>query len=563
MRHDPLRSSGKLQRRLPGMTWLIAFLVATVGLSLWLAYQAQDAVRSHREAAESAVRDYARIAAWQYSRLASEELDRFLENLFDDVPHRIRRRMPSPMVVRWEADEALRRAGCACPGLADPPFVFRLDVDTRRMVAIPDTVSREALGALRDTLLARALGPDHVHHGLLMVPPGGALTESAAIAYGFTTDTSGVATVYGAAFDARAFGQVFSGWYRRSRLLPLAVTGEIPNDSLLHVSVRGASGAALFESAVAYPSDLTGADTLRRAHGSLVVEASVRPGAVSRLIIGGLPTSRLPLILGLLLLTLGVGGAALLQVRRERQLGRLRDDFISGVSHELRTPLAQIRMFAELQEAGKLSTAEEQARAVSVINREAQRLTHLVENILRFSRLRRTTEGRSVREAIDVADTIGDILEAFRPLAAGRRMTVHSTIEPRLAVLANRDALKQVLVNLLDNAVKYGPAGQTISVEAGRRAGVAWIAITDQGPGVPAADRARIWEPYLRLERELDARLPGTGIGLAVVAQLVEANGGRASVENATGGGARFVIELPAAAAAAEPEHAVRAEVPA
>jgi signal transduction histidine kinase len=227
----------------------------------------------------------------------------------------------------------------------------------------------------------------------------------------------------------------------------------------------------------------------------------------------------------------------------------LRDDFVSGVSHELRTPIAQIRMFAELQESGKLRTQEEQQRAVSVINREARRLTHLVENILRFSRLRRAGYGMVVEE-IDVGSMISDVLEAFRPLAASRNMTVLGRSEERVHVVANRDALNQVLVNLLDNAVKYGPAGQTIGVSAARLNGGVRIAVEDHGPGVPPKDRLRVFQPYLRLKRDLDARLPGTGIGLAVVAQLATANGGRAWVEDAAGGGACFIVELPAVTSA-------------
>ncbi|MGH7505647.1 MAG: sensor histidine kinase [Longimicrobiales bacterium] len=570
MRRDPfpLKLLGRSRRRLPATTWLVAFLVATVGLSLWLAYQAQDAARSHREAAESAVRDYARIAAWQYGRLATEELDEFFEEVFDEVPHRMRREMPDPEEIWRDVDDGLRRADCDCPRLADPPLVFRLDLRTLEMDAIPETVSGQVLARIADTLRVAAAVDDPPDHGLLVTPGQFILPEATALAYALTADADGTAMAYGVVFDAVEFGALFSGWYERARLLPPAITGAAPNDSLLHVAVRASSGVTLFESPVGYSDELVGADTLTSGNGLLIVQASIRPDAVSRLIIGGLPTSRLPLILGLLLITLGVGGAALFQIRRERQLARLRDDFISGVSHELRTPLAQIRMFAELQEAGKLRTLEERQRAVSVINREAQRLTHLVENILRFSRLRRTSERRSAHEAIDVASTVGDIVEAFRPLAGARRMAIHAEIEPGLRLLANRDALNQVLVNLLDNAVKYGPSGQTILIQGrrtdGRPEGMASIAVQDAGPGVPAADRGRIWEPYLRLERELDARLPGTGIGLAVVAQLVQMNGGRAHVEDAPGGGARFVVELPAAAMAGAPvEPVMRREVPA
>jgi signal transduction histidine kinase len=566
MSHEPFPSppARRLRsRRRPGTTWLIAFLAATFGLALWLAYQAQDAARSHREAATGALRDYARTAAWQYSRIASENMESVLETLFDDVPRRVREgRLPSPQVVARDVDDALRRAGCACPELREPPFVFRAALPAGRVVAEPDTVPTDVLGRLADALAGQARATTW-RDGVIVLSAGAVLQEDAAVAYSFSEDAAGDLVAYGAVFGARAFGRLFEEWYARGELLPATMTQSAPNDSLLHVAVRGPAGVTLFESGIAYADALAGADTLREDYGSLVVEASVRPDAAARLIIGGLPTSRLPLILGLLALTLGLGAAALLQVRRERQLARLRDDFISSVSHELRTPLAQIRMFAELQEAGKLRTTEERERAVRVINRETQRLTHLVENILRYSHLRRATERTGGRETVDLDGAVSEILEAFRPLAAGRNMHIATAVDDRATVIAHRDAVKQIVVNLLDNAVKYGPVGQTIRVGAARRGSAVRITVEDEGPGIPRQERTRVWEPYRRLDRPIEARMPGTGIGLAVVRQLADASGGKAWVEEGSGGSARFVVELPAPSQVAVRSATARSEVPA
>lgn len=568
MSHEPVSSHPPPRRgrdRLPGTTWLIAFLSATLGLALWLAYQAQDAARSHRVAAAAALRDYARTAAWQYSRIASDNLEDVLERLFDDVPGRIRdRRPPGPHVVLREIDDALDRAHCRCPELRTPPFVFRVDLRDGRVAVLPDTVPAPVLSRLAEALAQRALAAARRDEGVIVLPAGAALEDAAAVPYAFSEDSAGAAALaYGVIYPARSFGRLFEVWYREGELLPAAITHDAPNDSLLHVDVRAPGGAVLFESGATYADALVGEDTLRADYGSLVVEAAVRPVAAARLIIGGLPTSRLPLILGLLALTLGVGAAALFQIRRERQLGRLRDDFISSVSHELRTPLAQIRMFAELQEAGKLRTNDERERAIRVINREAQRLTHLVENILRYAHLRRAGGRRAARDTVDVEAAVSEILEAFRPLAAGRSMRVVTTIAASTGVLANRDAVKQIIVNLLDNAVKYGPPGQTIRIAAVRRGGSVRISVEDEGPGVPKFERARIWEPYRRLDRAVEAHMPGTGIGLAVVRQLTDASGGRAWVEESDGGSARFIVELPAAGVPPPADQPVAAEVPA
>ena len=121
------------------------------------------------------------------------------------------------------------------------------------------------------------------------------------------------------------------------------------------------------------------------------------------------------------------------------------------------------------------------------------------------------------------------------------------TVTPGLSVLASRGGIYRILANLLDNALKYGPAGQTVGVRAEMNGDAVRISVTDQGPGVPPRDRERIWDPYRRLDRDVSGEVQGSGIGLAVVAELCPAYNGRVWVEGGDDGGARFVVELPAA----------------
>jgi signal transduction histidine kinase len=542
-----LRRVGRRRRpRLSATTWLVPFLAATLALAAWLGYQAQDAVRSHRSAAESALRDYAHMAAWEYSGLARENLGDLLESAFDEVPRRVRRRgLPGPWVVRQELEEELQRERCACAALADAAY-FRIDLRGGARVLHPDTFAPELGARLLEMLSRKERAQTLERTGFFIMAAGALLNTPALIAYAVTSDSVDAHTVYGFAARADAFSDLFARWYHEGELLPPAIGGGIANDSLLHVAVTAATGATLFESEVEYPRSLVAADTIDARYASLIVEASVRPDAASRLIIGGLPASKLPLIVALLLLTLGVGAVALGQLRRERELGHMRDDFISGVSHELRTPLAQIRMFAELDEGGKLRTPEERRRATRAIHRESKRLTHLVENILRFSRLRRAPGESLLREEIPLATAIDELVESYEPLADTRGVKIRTVVPAELTTVASRDALNQIMVNLLDNAVKYGPTGQTVTVRAMREGGRVRLTVDDEGPGVPPQDRRRVWEPYRRLERDVQARRPGTGIGLAVVAELTALHGGRAWIEDAPGGGARFVVELAA-----------------
>ena len=158
-------------------------------------------------------------------------------------------------------------------------------------------------------------------------------------------------------------------------------------------------------------------------------------------------------------------------------------------------------------------------------------------------------------ESLELNSLVDEVVDGFAPLARTRGVTVRTVHEDGAGsvVLADRDALKQVLLNLLDNALKYGPSGQTITAGTGMSPdGRAQIWVDDQGVGIPARDKARIWEPFRRLDRAVEAGISGNGIGLAVVRELMLAQGGAVLVQDAPGGGARFLLTLRCATAPGE-----------
>jgi len=498
--------------------------------------------------------DYAGIAVWEYSRHAREKLDYFYRWVFDDIPWTLRRRPPSPEVMANDLSRVLRSERCDCEGLRDRAWFFRIDLQDGSAISDPDTIASAILERLGETVRAhRRSNPDN-RTGLLTLDESALLDPPSLVIYLVSTDSEEAERLaYGVVADSDAFGELFLHWYRSAPLLPATVAGAQPRDSLLQVSVRGPTGLPVFESPMPYPGTFSSTDTLEAEYGSLIVEAAIRPDAAPHLIIGGLPRSRIPLLLGLMLLTLGVGGAALVQLRREHQLARLRDDFISGVSHEFRTPLTQIRVFAELLDDEKLTTEEERKRSTRVINREARHLTHLVENILQFSRLSRFPTSLGEMEEIDLEVALGELSEAFGPQAAARNAKIEMTVPPGLTLLAGRGGIYRILANLLDNALKYGPSGQTVDVRAVMTGDAVRISVADQGPGIPPRDRERIWDPYRRLDRDVSGEVQGSGIGLAVVAELCSAYSGRVWVEGGDDGGARFIVEVPLARVADAP----------
>ena len=546
-----MTARSKLRRRTSSRTILLISLLVIVAMSLWLGYNAIATARSHDETVDGALRNYSSMAAWEFSRRTRENLDWLLWNTFESVPGRTREReLPSPSVIAGDLGHALRVLHCDCQELREPLVYFRMDLMDGSLVALPDTFPRIGLQRLADSIISRQRGENIGRIGLITISPGEFLGVPSMVAYNVVNNRGGgTRAVFGYVTGTGAYQDIFARWFERQPLLPPAIAGEEPNDSLLYISVRTTNDAPIFESTVEYPKTFAIRDTVGMEYGEWYVEAAVRPDVADHLIIGGLPRSRLPLIFVLLFITLGVGAAALFQLRREHQLARLREDFVSGVSHELRTPLAQIRMFAELLNAGKLRTESERNRSMEVINREARRLTHLVENILQFSRSGRASVGLKIQQ-LDVDKTITEVIESFKPLAFSQDVEINSQVQSGLSVRADRDALGQVLLNLLDNAVKYGPSGQTITVAATQEGNQLLLSVQDHGPGIPQHERDGIWEPYKRLTRDEADAIAGTGIGLAVVDELVALHDGRVWVEDAPDGGARFVVELPGATAA-------------
>jgi signal transduction histidine kinase len=304
----------------------------------------------------------------------------------------------------------------------------------------------------------------------------------------------------------------------------------------LRVSDPG--GRRLFESG-RFPEGGFAGDSASSGAGSLVVAASLPPEIAGRLVVTS-PRSRLPLLFGLLSLAAGLAVVAVWQLRREQELARLRADFTSSVSHELRTPLTQVLLFAETLELGRATGEDARRQALAIIVQEARRLTHLVENVLQFSRAERRLT-RINPEVVLLAPLVREIVERFAPLAGAAAVRLRTELDESILAVLHAESLHQILLNLLDNAVKHGGAGGAIVLRTRLRQGNTRIEVEDAGPGVRAADRERVWEPYVRL----GAAAAGSGIGLAVVRDLVRAHRGRCWTEDGEAGGARFVVELP------------------
>jgi signal transduction histidine kinase len=250
------------------------------------------------------------------------------------------------------------------------------------------------------------------------------------------------------------------------------------------------------------------------------------------------------------LMTLLVLGGIIMALRtasREMRLSRMKADFVSNVSHELRTPLASIRVFGEFFKLGWVKEPEKIQEYGGYIENESRRLTQLVNNILDFSRIE--SGGKTYQfELADLKNLVLETLRAFdvRLSQTGFSLKAKVSDEPLIAFV-NRDAVTQLLMNLLDNAIKYSGTSKEILVQAGRREGQIAISVTDYGIGIAREERDKIFDKFYRVSTGLVHDVKGSGLGLSIVKHIVEAHRGKITVESQLGAGSTFTLFFPGA----------------
>ncbi|MBI5500816.1 MAG: HAMP domain-containing histidine kinase [Deltaproteobacteria bacterium] len=254
---------------------------------------------------------------------------------------------------------------------------------------------------------------------------------------------------------------------------------------------------------------------------------------------------RVLLILGGLSAVIAV--AVLLSVlvlRRELELAQRRSDFLSAVSHELRAPVTTIRMYAEMLRDGWVDDAVRRSEYESAIVSEGERLSRLVENVLAYSR-RERGKPLAFRDA-DLAEKVREVAGVQRPVFERDKLELAVEAPETLPWRFDPDAVTQILVNLLDNALKHSrdAAERRVLVRLSGAPDAATLAVRDHGPGVAAGEQKRIFEAFYRVGSELTRETRGTGLGLALVRRLARAHGGDVSVASAPGEGATFTVTL-------------------
>jgi len=240
-----------------------------------------------------------------------------------------------------------------------------------------------------------------------------------------------------------------------------------------------------------------------------------------------------------------------------KKLETMRIDFVANVSHELKTPLTAIKGFAETLKEGAINDKENAARFVDIIKENADRLSRLVEDLLTLSNIELGKVSFDIRD-VNVEEVARTVISTLEPKAKAKGLSLEVDIEKGIHALSDKDRLAQILLNLVDNGIKFTEKG-SVKIQAqlippvplfgkeGVQGAFVEISVTDTGAGIPPKDIARLGERFYRVDPARSRELGGTGLGLAIVKHLVVSMNGKVSIESEYGKGTRISFSMPPA----------------
>jgi two-component system phosphate regulon sensor histidine kinase PhoR len=231
--------------------------------------------------------------------------------------------------------------------------------------------------------------------------------------------------------------------------------------------------------------------------------------------------------------------------RRERQLRQLKEDFISNVSHELKTPLSLIGMFSEILKTGRVKSQETRMEYYGIIHNEAERMGHLISNLLDFASLERGERAKHF-EAVNITQLVSRELEAYHYQIQKEGFQLTTEMQDGTPeILADPTAISMALFNLLDNSVKYSGDRKQIKVKVAQENGYIDVSVADKGPGIPAEEQQKIFEKFYRGSTAAGRKVRGSGIGLSITKHVAEMHGGVVLVDSKVGEGSTFTLRIP------------------
>jgi len=542
---------------------------ALLGIVIVSALSVRESMLNARErkaAAERTVRDYAMFASYIYtSRAYLFARDRTLFQAYVAIhPSEpwIAGQLP-PVTALAAVPDTTERCG---PSEKWPIYRFRVMVPSRAVSFAGARPDAKIERIIRDSLPKLAVRPwiRLARFGYLFVD---APTGREAISYAPAYDSAArLLAVYGyrSCYGVRDTSD-YSAMYRIVRVLPPMVPGYshessksswtsnisadsmhgkwpsgMPADSLLTLTITDMAGKTIYQK----PNGGRSSDYYARSPlgyiGGTIFLVSLRPDVARLLVVGGIPESHVPASMLLLAASIILAIAGFASLRSEIRLVQSRERFLANVSHELRTPLQQILMFVQLLRLGRTRSEAERERSLEIIETETHRLISLSNSVLAAAK----SDAQVQSTPVDVGEVARTAADFFAPLAQARKMRIELDIPNPVVARGDPGALRQILINVLDNAAKYGPPGQTITIGARHDGKLVHLWVDDSGPGIPVSDRERVWKPFTRLGGTVEDSTGGAGLGLSIVRGLATAMGAHADLVDAPTGGARFTLEM-------------------
>ncbi|MEO7457834.1 MAG: HAMP domain-containing sensor histidine kinase [Gemmatimonadaceae bacterium] len=529
------------------LAWLGGSMIFVLALLATLTAQTLRAARRHRAIAESMEREWVYFARETFRKRIEANLFMAMSGALTGVRANAGS-APALDAILHAADSV---AACRCSPAFRPRYAFSFEANTRRRLTsagIPgDTVSGAVM--LRALALARghAMSPLDMH--LLADTIAGRMHMLV-----FRTirgEHGAIEQVTGIEADSASFiTTAITESFDEGRLLPKGVMPDTATPAVVSAAVTTPSGLHLFTHGGTGSGTLTSAMTIAPFMGALTVSVALDPELVHGLLVGGPPDSPVRLLLVLDLLAVALLAAMTWFAWRAAVLSRARAAFVASVSHDLRTPLSQVMIAAETMALGRLRTVGECQREAAVILEESRRLLGLIENVLDFSSADRAQAPGAIRTA-PLGVTVQEVVKGLEPTASALGMSITLAVENDVALPMDAIAMRRALANVIENSLKYTRRrNASVAVGVTANASVAEVAVDDDGPGIPAGERDRVFLPYVRLARDVEREISGSGIGLTITRDIVARHGGTVRVEGNARGGARIVMAFPLAAKA-------------
>lgn len=547
-------------------------LVGIVVVSALAVRESMLNARERKAAAERTVRDYAMFASYLYTtRAYLFARDRALFQAYVAIHPSdpwVRSALP-PVAALAAIPDTTERCG---PSEKWPIYRFRVMMPSRTVTYAGGRPAPQIDTIIRDSIpkLANARWVKLARFGYLFVDaPGGRETIAYAPAYD-SAETLLAVYGYRSCYGVRDTTD-YNAIYKVVKVLPPMVPGYVedtsrstqdsahrahdpasemimgskwpagmPAESLLTLTIFDAAHRTIYQAPKGgRSSNYYGVAPLGFIGGTGYWVA-LRPDVARYLIAGGIPESRVPASLLLLAGSIVLAIAGFASLRSEIRLVNSRERFLANVSHELRTPLQQILMFVQLLRLGRTRTDSERERSLEIVERETHRLIALSNSVLAAAKPELKLESAPV----DVACVVQTAADFFTPMAEARKMRIELDVSGPAIARGDPGAIRQILINVLDNAAKYGPVGQTIAIGVRTEGKFVRLWVDDSGPGIPASARENVWKPFFRVGGTVDDSTGGAGLGLSIVRDLATAMDGEAEISETPAGGTRFTLTL-------------------